>query len=200
MVFIYILKLENNKYYVGKTSDPKFRLEQHFNYSDTQWTIKYKPIEILDIIPDCDDFDEDKYTLKTMEQYGIDNVRGGSFCELILSEDNDNTIQKMLCGSTNKCYICNKNGHFVKNCPQNIKNILINNDLCFRCHRKGHYVSNCYAKTFASGEEINDESEEINDEYEEIEVYCCSYCDKEFETLKGAKYHEKFYCKNNKTK
>ena len=30
MVFIYILELENKKYYVGKTTNPDFRLEQQF--------------------------------------------------------------------------------------------------------------------------------------------------------------------------
>ena len=38
MVFIYILELENNKYYVGKTTNPNFRLEQHFNNSGSHWT------------------------------------------------------------------------------------------------------------------------------------------------------------------
>lgn len=33
MVFVYVLKLENNKYYIGKTSNPNFRIEQHFNSS-----------------------------------------------------------------------------------------------------------------------------------------------------------------------
>jgi predicted GIY-YIG superfamily endonuclease len=31
MVFIYILELENKKYYVGKTTDPNFRIDSHFN-------------------------------------------------------------------------------------------------------------------------------------------------------------------------
>ena len=31
MVFIYVLELENKKYYIGKTNNPKFRLDQHFN-------------------------------------------------------------------------------------------------------------------------------------------------------------------------
>ena len=30
MVYIYVLKLENNKYYVGKTNNPSFRMESHF--------------------------------------------------------------------------------------------------------------------------------------------------------------------------
>jgi len=38
MVFIYILELENKKYYVGKTTNPDFRLEKHFNNSGSQWT------------------------------------------------------------------------------------------------------------------------------------------------------------------
>jgi hypothetical protein len=34
---IYVLLLENNKYYVGKTKYPDFRIEQHFNASDSEW-------------------------------------------------------------------------------------------------------------------------------------------------------------------
>ena len=37
------LQLENNKYYVGKTTNLDFRIEQHFNSSGSQWTKKYKP-------------------------------------------------------------------------------------------------------------------------------------------------------------
>ena len=35
--FIYVLKLIGNKYYVGKTNNPNFRLEQHFNSSGSSW-------------------------------------------------------------------------------------------------------------------------------------------------------------------
>ena len=68
MVYIYVLKLEKGKYYVGKTNNPYFRLESHFNSNGSAWTQKYKPIKILKIIDNCDDYDEDKYTRKYMDK------------------------------------------------------------------------------------------------------------------------------------
>lgn len=205
MTSIYILELENKKYYIGKTRNPDFRLNQHFNVNGSVWTKKYKPKKVLEIIPNCDNFDEDKYTLKYMEQYGINNVRGGTFCELKLDKDNLNIIKKMINGSTDKCYICGENDHFAKDCYQddnNIfesKNLLINDDLCFRCHRRGHYASECYAKTIIETNKIEDSSDSDD---EDIKIFCCSYCHKEFNTLKGATCHENLYCKykNNKIK
>ena len=108
MVYIYILQLEKGKFYVGKTINPSFRLDSHFNSNGSAWTKIYKPIKMIELIPNCDDYDEDKYTIKFMEKYGINNVRGGSFCEIKLSENNIITLNQMIRGVTNKCYICGK--------------------------------------------------------------------------------------------
>lgn len=196
MVFIYALALKNNKYYIGKTNNPNFRLEQHFDSNGSVWTKKYQPLKLLEI-KSGDDFDEDKYTLKYMEKYGINNVRGGSFCEIKLSEENKITIQKMISGTTDKCYICGKKGHFANKCNDDFDKLIIllsKENRCFRCHRIGHYVDDCYAETYDNGEYIDDSSDE-----EYVEIFQCNYCHKEFDTYKGAMYHENNYCsKKNK--
>ena len=121
MVFIYILKLKNNKYYVGKTSNPKIRLDNHFNLTGSKWTQKYTPLNIQEIIPNCEDFDEDKYTIKYMNEYGVDNVRGGSFCEMNLTNESKNMINRMIISSTDKCNSCGEKGHFSKDCKNKFK-------------------------------------------------------------------------------
>jgi len=38
MVYIYVLKLKYNKYYVGKSTNPSTRLEDHFSEFGSAWT------------------------------------------------------------------------------------------------------------------------------------------------------------------
>ncbi len=116
MVYIYILKLEHKKYYIGKTINPNRRLQQHYNSEGSTWTKLYKPLKIERVIPDCSNFDEDKYTLEYMSIYGIDNVRGGSFCSVVLTEDIKKIILHMIRSNSDKCFICGNEGHFASNC------------------------------------------------------------------------------------
>ena len=131
MVFIYILLLELNKYYIGKTNNPDIRLDSHFNSNGSEWTKIYKPIKVYELISDCDSYDEDKYTLKYMEKEGIDNVRGGSFSQIKLSDEQIKLINQMIKGASDKCFNCGKSDHFIKDCIESkIKEYLkdINNE------------------------------------------------------------------------
>lgn len=118
MVYIYILKLQKGKFYVGKTNNPRFRLEEHFKNGGSQWTKKFKPVKILRIISNCDDYDEDAYTLRYMSKYGVENVRGGQFVRLELPADDLKFIKNSLRSSGDLCFRCGESGHFIANCHQ----------------------------------------------------------------------------------
>ena len=119
MVFIYALQLEQGKYYIGKTDNPRFRLENHFNFNGSEWTKKYRPLKVLEIKSDCDDYDEDKITRQYMDKYGINNVRGGSFVSIRLDKPTIDILKQMSNGTNNKCFICEKEEHFAKDCIEN---------------------------------------------------------------------------------
>jgi hypothetical protein len=241
MVFIYVLKLKENKFYIGKTNNPSFRLQDHTNGNGSTWTTKYNPIKLMELVPNCDAFDEDKYTLKYMELVGIDNVRGGSFCQINLSDENKSTIQKMLSGTTDKCYNCGEDGHFASKCPKNNTkdpNLSENNIItCSKCKLLEHTVCNVSQEDIDEisrlKEKIKNKKEKLNnpfnffsdnkkkeehlyklvnfiqnldvikDKYKYKKetdvkldvVFGCQYCGKEFDTKKGATFHENVHCK-----
>ncbi len=83
---IYILLLENNNYYVGKTNrEGDERILEHFAGNGSKFTQKYKPLKVLHKIDDDSKYAELNHTLDTMEKYGIDNVRGNTFTNIELS-------------------------------------------------------------------------------------------------------------------
>ncbi len=83
--WLYVLKLEQHKYYVGITAKtPERRYEQHRNgYMAAQWTRKYKPLNLFDkkdlgyvTIADAERY-ENKVVRTYIAKYGYNNVRGG---------------------------------------------------------------------------------------------------------------------------
>lgn len=132
MLYIYILKCEQNKYYVGKTTEPHNRLKSHYCGNGSAWTKKFKPICTLEVIPNCNAFDEDKYTKMYMDKYGIENVRGGTYCQIHLDEILIAFIKKELNAANDKCYKCGSKGHFGRFCSygsnhtNDVKNTNIN--------------------------------------------------------------------------
>jgi len=142
MVKIYILKCINNKYYIGRTNNIFRRINEHLTQYGSSWTTKYKPIKIKEI-DNCDIFDEDKYTLKMMAQYGISNVRGGTFTRITLTPKEKNFIRKMIWNATDKCFKCGSTKHFSKTCHKTfLKNnlkILLNDILSICYNIDKHY-------------------------------------------------------------
>jgi predicted GIY-YIG superfamily endonuclease len=126
---IYILKLRAGKYYIGKTKNIEKRYEEHLTGTGSGWTKKYKPVSLIKTIKSTSPFDEDKYVKEYMAKYGIENVRGGSYSNIVLDENSIAVLEKEIRHS---------------------------NNVCMRCGRDTHYIKDCYAKTDVDGAIIND--------------------------------------------
>ena len=83
--WLYALKLEKGKYYVGTTTkkDPYDRIKMHGGFYGAKWTMKYKPVEVLEIRdigvlsePEKDVI-EQMATMRLIDDFGYKNVRGG---------------------------------------------------------------------------------------------------------------------------
>jgi len=81
---LYILTLENGKFYVGKTTDPNTIFSQHIN--GIAYTRLNKILHITILPENISAIYEDCVILAFMSQLGIDNVRGGKYSSIIFSE------------------------------------------------------------------------------------------------------------------
>lgn len=170
---IYVLKCEDEKYYIGKTERPiEERVDEHFTKFGSAWTRKYRPLSIVESFKG-DTFDEDKYTKKYMQSYGIDNVRGGSYSSVHLSDVQREALETELETVNDACYTCGKSGHFANTCnikpteTHNIKSAKTHKQsvTCYRCHKFGHYANECYSDISYD----NEDSDESYESYEDNE-------------------------------
>jgi hypothetical protein len=103
--FVYVLKLQDGKYYAGKSSDPDRRFLEHKYGTASEWTKQYKPImPAIQEIPITSEHDETNITKDLMKKYGIDNVRGGPWTTVFLTEQEKSFIQKQINGSYLEIY------------------------------------------------------------------------------------------------
>jgi predicted GIY-YIG superfamily endonuclease len=84
--WLYVLKLEGGKYYIGVTSrTPEERFKEHKNsYYGAEWTKIHKPLRIeqskdlgVTTYNKAEEY-ENKVTRHYIKNYGIDSVRGGN--------------------------------------------------------------------------------------------------------------------------
>ena len=127
---VYVLFLEENKFYIGFTSKNRLdtRLNEHYTGEGSEWTKIYKPIlEAKPIIYFVASEIQAKRlelttTLDYIENYGISNVRGHIFTSIKLKDSSISLIQKIIIHDADLCFQCNNSGHYFSDCPYKYNN------------------------------------------------------------------------------
>jgi hypothetical protein len=156
---IYVLFLEHNKWYIGFTDrDVETRVAEHFEGKGSVWTYKYKPLQLIETLEGTPD-DEDKLTLKYMNMYGWQNVRGGKWCQINLAAAPTElrSVPKSDTGVPNVITNIIDTGISIIGAIGSIFGKIANPSdtnsemACYRCGRNSHFVNDCYATTHING-------------------------------------------------
>ena len=158
-MWIYVLKLTDGKYYVGKSSNLELRIKSHFNgSSNCAWTNLHRPVEVVEIIASTNPHDENNVTINYINRMGMDNVRGGQYATVKLSQGDKDAILKTITSLNDQCHYCSEYGHFAKDCNRKQQNedsssVVLSKHpyVCKRCQRQGHNTRQCFAITMADG-------------------------------------------------
>lgn len=80
---VYVLELENERYYVGITYNLNLRLAQHWAGEGAVWTRSHPPLKLLEVHQNRT---EEDVTLDMMLKYGYERVRGGPWTQMTLKK------------------------------------------------------------------------------------------------------------------
>lgn len=132
VAFVYVLSLSNGRYYVGKATNRVKKISDHdWGLSSSKWVSGNSPFCILEVHAYTSPYEEDEHVKRLMMLHGINNVRGGSYSGVELS---DSTIRDL-------------NKELVRpGCTMYAEVIS-----CTRCGRESHDVSKCHAKRHFDG-------------------------------------------------
>lgn len=78
--YVYVLKLVEDRYYIGRTSNILRRIKEHFTEGGAVYTKKYKPLKVIEVEEEKSSEDERIKTISVMEKYGWEKVRGACWC------------------------------------------------------------------------------------------------------------------------
>jgi predicted GIY-YIG superfamily endonuclease len=76
---VYVLELEGDNWYIGKTHNLNVRLAQHWSGDGAKWTRLYKPLRLHRVSMTET---EQQVTNEYILLYGKDNVRGGNWTKV----------------------------------------------------------------------------------------------------------------------
>lgn len=158
---LYLLKLENGKYYVGRSEKSSKQLKENIPQPNIEWTKKYLPISIVEVLPMFHPKNEDIYVKSCMKRYGIPNVRGGSYIQMCLtpntifslnSEFKDERSYPPFNSQIDSFIDYHNDDYSEDDYSEYEQTYQISR--CLRCWKYGHYTKECYSTYDCNGNYI----------------------------------------------
>jgi hypothetical protein len=165
---IYEVKCANGKRYIGKTANLDRRMKEHFTGRGSEVTKKFEPHSAREIAQ-CSGY----FSNEVEQHFTKEAVNKYGYGNV---RGGSWVNSKTLSRSSTRCASKQSAG-------------------CYRCGRTGHLEKDCYASTHIDRQaDLCDNGEDY--ESSENEQWVCSFCNKEFESEKGARFHEMRWCKH----
>ena len=114
--FIYALKLNQGKWYVGKSKYVYKRIENHALGRGAAFTKLFGVDSVSEIKEMKTIFDEDNLVKTYMLEYGIENVRGGAYSQINLDQKTIDFLRRELNHVQDACFLCGSLDHFISQC------------------------------------------------------------------------------------
>ena len=169
---LYVLECADGKWYVGKTASLCSRFSSHLEGSKQlastgenaptfryKWTSVHAPLKLV-YVSNYFPYLEDAVTLRLMEEIGFEEVRGGRYTFLVLTDEQKKSVEASVMHESGRCFTCWEKGHFSSACPKKsppkveAKRTTPVKVRCLRCGRNNHDVDKCYATTHLNGKSI----------------------------------------------
>lgn len=118
---VYVLRLENGKYYVGSSTFIDSRIQAHFNGHGSSWTKLYKPVErLVPLTPPMSHLEswERLEFISRVLCHGIENVRGWAYTSSYLTMEELYKFLQDTAEAKNLCRRCFRDNHFISSCKE----------------------------------------------------------------------------------
>ena len=102
---IILLELEHGKFFVTAGGDPEKVVDEYREGLGPVWTKIHRPVRIREVIQMAVPTELDQHVRRWMLHYGVENVRGGSWSDVRLTDKD----RQVLCGELTQqrgCVVC----------------------------------------------------------------------------------------------
>lgn len=102
----FLMELEHGKYFAGASQDPLKTLEEHREgLGGVPWTQIHRPVRLREVVAVARPSELDTQVRAWMMNYGVENVRGGSWSEVRLRDADRQAIREGVARQRG-CLVC----------------------------------------------------------------------------------------------